>query len=434
MIKLLRKINNIRYFKKNELKESADVISNPYRGWFSLHIFDLSEEPDFREMEKKLNSFDTLVLILADIGAYRESRLGEKEFKRLENILNFFIKKNKDIILRVAYDHEGKGMEREPYSFRTVLEHAEQIAGFVGDHSEDIFIYQGLLVGSWGEMHSSRFLSEEKLRELCLRFEEKIKNKVYMAVRKPVQWRLLRVKPRPGRGADTEGLGIFNDGMFGSDSDLGTFDPSCKDAEKWCSAWNRSLETEFTGMIGKSVPIGGEALFGEAFQKLHDSQYYIQDLKEQNITYLNRYHDIRLMEYWKSSKYAGKGLFSGKSVFDYIEAHLGYRFVVINAEVLKEKDRTSVSVTIENTGFANLYIDAKLYIEYEGNAGRENAVFTGNLNEITASSKKTYSVSVKAFPGKIYIYAKQDGQEKRICFANESVSSDGKLLLGETDS
>ena len=60
------------------------------------------------------------------------------------------------MILRPVYDREGKGRECEPDSFEQVLEHLQQIGGLLRDMQHSVFIFQGMLAGSWGEMHDSR--------------------------------------------------------------------------------------------------------------------------------------------------------------------------------------------------------------------------------------------------------------------------------------
>ena len=163
MIKLLKNLNKYRSFKKESFVETAKELRNPQRGWFRLFTFVIEEEPDFNDEKYLLSGDINLALVLIDIGAYRERYLDDEALSRMDRILKAFRAQNIDIILRVAYDHEGKGLEREPLTFRQVIEHAGQIARFAAEHSKDIFIYQGLLIGGWGEMHSSRYTAAERL-------------------------------------------------------------------------------------------------------------------------------------------------------------------------------------------------------------------------------------------------------------------------------
>lgn len=429
MIKLLQIKNKYRAFHKAEFKESTDNISNPLRGWFDLYAFELNTDPSEFEKKTELDPKNSLVLLLVDISAFKNGDLNEKELQKIERILRFFKKNNKDIILRVTYDHAGKGMEREPFSFDTVKKHAERVAEFAAEHHKDMFLYQGLLIGKWGEMHTSRFSAYEKLQELYDIFESRLNGSVYMAVRKPVQLRNLKNKPYLDEKFDPGTLGIFNDGMFGSDSDLGTFNSTEKDC-KWDCSWNRENELKFIADIAEKVPIGGEALFGESFVSTHTPQDYIDELAFQHITYLNRHHDIKLINYWKKLKVSGKGVWNGSSYFDYIGAHLGYRFLVKNADMYRENNNCMLKIMIENIGFAPLYDKTDNFIRIKDNNDVEHSVHigTGILNGIGPGERKDITVSIPEFKGKLFLYAVSGISGKSIKFANQGIYPEGVLL------
>ena len=430
MINFLKMFGRANVFCPAKLEESVIPLANPYRGWFDIRIYNIETEPSFDDVSD-LNPCDRLILLMIDIGAFRDKKLGDLEMSRLERILTFYHEHGKDIILRISYDATGKGMEREPSTFNKVMLHAEQIAEFVRLHAEKIFIYQGLLVGKWGEMHTTKFLSPEKLRELNIIFEEKIGKNVYRAVRKPVQWRLANPWGSSINNIDTKGLGIFNDGMFGSESDLGTYDPSCKETKLWCSAWNRDNEITFISKIAQEVPYGGEALFGESFVTSHNTKDYISELQRTNVTYLNRNHDSKIIDYWKRELYNSNDIWDKHSCFDYIGAHLGYRFVIKSAGILKKNKGKHIKIIIENTGFANLYMDAELllYIENEGMVTEK--VFSQGLNLCKAGTSREYIERLDLIPGKYYLSARTIKEKILILFANNMSNADGSVFVGE---
>ncbi len=429
MIRLLKRINRYKGFKAAELTESISALNNPGRGWFSLYSFAVDEEFDPNQ-KFHLSDDETLVLVLADIGAFRDEENLEDALLRLDKVIDFFYEKGKDIILRVAYDHEGKGMEKEPSAFKTVLKHAEQVACFVQKHRNKIFLYQGLLIGRWGEMHTSKFTDTEKIKELNAVFEKNIGNSVFRAVRRPVQWRMLRFNPSLEEGVKTEGLGIFNDGMFGSDSDLGTFDSTNKNDISWSKAWNREKETEFIGKIAHTVPIGGEALFGEGFVSMSSPDRYIDELSVIRATYLNGHYDDKLIDYWKKTGFNKKGIWGKSNFYEYIEAHLGYRFVIRSAEVLKSAEDITIKVEIENCGFADIYKETLLYIEITGSEGTFRDCFKERLNSCHPGEVKSFSIELRKMTGRVYLCAKQS-EKKSVYFANEPLLADGKLVIGE---
>ena len=430
MIRILQKLNRYRAFHKADLKETVDNPVNPARGWFSLYSFELDKDIDEFEKECELDGKNSLVLLLVDIAAYRDGKIEDEDLKKLEKLLMFFRKNNKDIILRVTYDHEGKGMHREPLYFDKVRGHAAKIAGFVSEHHKDIFLFQGLLVGKWGEMHTSRFASHENFHVLYEIFEKKLNNPVYMAVRKPVQLRWLKDQPEKDFAFDPGYLGVFNDGMFGSDSDLGTYDGDNKDGA-WHKAWTREKEQIFTGDVALKVPCGGEALFGESFIQRNGAETILNELKRQHITYLNKKHDRKLISYWKKHKTDVKGIWNGSTYYDYISAHLGYRFCVRTVSVHKNKSGCELKVTIENKGFAPVYVDTELYACIADTEGKKQQISAneGRLNDIVPGSRYGFSFTIPVTTGKVYLFACDKNTGRMISFANQGMDTLG-LLLG----
>ena len=153
-----------------QLKESTRALKNPGCGWYHIYTFDLSKESflyiDCEEEE--------LVLLIIDIHAFRGCEQIPKEaLEYFSSILTFFEQHDKGIILRIVYDTKGRGMENEPSSIKIVKSHMKQLGSIICEHTSEkkslpgkILVHQGLFVGSWGEMHGSKFLSEARMKEL----------------------------------------------------------------------------------------------------------------------------------------------------------------------------------------------------------------------------------------------------------------------------
>ncbi len=430
MIGILKNLKKLRSFKPAVFEESTAALNNPSRGWFVLKNFNINEEPDFYNSNQKHDE-ENLVLVLIDIGACRDRALGQEEFCRMEKILDHYYDKGQEIILRVSYDSVGKGLEREPISFSQVHEHARQIAEFIAANREKIFVYQGLLVGSWGEMHSTKYAGSDRLAELNAVFEKTAAGTVYRAVRKPVQWRLLTREPGEGQEVVPGNLGLFNDGMFGSDTDLGTFDSSNKNNHAWIVPWNRERELAFISEVSKKVPFGGEALFGEGFAANHSLEEYTKELKKTHVTYLNKHHDNKLIEWFKRERIEEKGLWNSVSYYDYIGSHLGYRFVIREASMYRKKDGVYLEIIIENNGFAPVYSDTEMLLLCDDDGLDIAAGFAEKLNMCLPQESHVFRAKVEPKPGKYYISAKQIRGKRSVFFANTSVDEDGKIYLGK---
>ena len=430
MIGILKTLKKLRNFKQAEIEESIATLNNPARGWFVLKNFNIDEEPAFYNSNQKHDE-ENLILVLIDIGACRDRALRQEEFSRMEKILDHYYDKGQEIILRVSYDSVGKGLEREPITFMQVREHAGQIAEFIADHHDKIFIYQGLLVGSWGEMHSTKYAGSERLAELNDVFEEKTSGTIYRAVRKPVQWRLLKCEPEGEQEIIPGNLGIFNDGMFGSDTDLGTFDSTKKDNPAWNIAWNREKELLFISQVSRKVPFGGEALFGEGFAANRSLDDYIKELAKTHATYLNKHHDNKLIEWFKREKIEEKGLWNSVSYYEYIGSHLGYRLVIKDAAVYREKKGTYLEIHVENCGFAPVYLDTEMILASESDGVTCETVFQEKLNICYPGEKHGFITKIEPKVGKLFLYARQIIGNRKVLFANRTREEDGKIYIGE---
>lgn len=344
-------------FEPGMLEESTAYLHNPSCGWYRIYPFELGQKPDFEELYWCLRAEESLVLALVDIGAFREGEIPREALCNLADILDFFGKHDKEIILRITYDREGRGMEHEPEFLRTVIGHMQQLGAVVRAHQEPVLVVQGALVGSWGEMHDSKFLSEERLKQLVQAWQEALGD-VAIAVRTPQQWRQLHSQ---GGEAYADKTGLFNDGMFGSADDLGTYGNTGKAQSGWDGKWSREEEIAFIGRVTASVPYGGEAVEGSLDLPFAEMA---EEMRRAGVSYLNCTHDENCLRKWKAKPCKEPGVWQGKSIFDYIGCRLGYRFVVREVRLVKKKGQF-LKIYVENIGFSTLKEEAELCVRIE---------------------------------------------------------------------
>ena len=423
-----------------DLAERPEDICNPCRGWYQIYTFQADTEPDFGELEWCLDRKDTLALVFVDIGGYRDRALDEAALGRMRRILDFFRENGYDMILRVAYDHQGKAVEREPYFWDQVKEHMHQVGELLQDYGESIFVYQGLLTGNWGEMHTTRFQDERKRKELWEIMQEYRPKDTYAAVRRPAYWRQLHGEQQ-NRQSGTADMGLFDDAMFASEDHLGTFGVLSRE-NGWGEQWKREEELSFEEELCRSVPNGGEAVYGEEFQEQLTPKLVEDILRRMHITYLNKTYDSRILDVWKQWKYQGTDEWSGKSLYDYIGAHLGYRLVIrdIRFQSGRGGDSGRLEITVENTGFASLYHEVEFWLESrEG----ENAPLSDepvlmkpegkNFGAVWNSGEsRTLSCNVPLKPIQLWLYADRRADRARIRFAN-GCNKDGRTRIGELE-
>lgn len=435
MFDKFRIFNSRSNFRRADLTETAEAFCNPDRGWYQIVPFvlgeDFEKQVSFEDLKGCLLPEERLVLILLDIGRYAEEKLPDMALDQMRQILGFFAENKKDILVRALYDREGRAPEREPSLFSRVSMHMEQVAAVVAQFREAVFVYQGLLVGNWGEMHGSRYLEEKHLASLAAHLQDHIRGKQFLAVRTPAHLRKL-ITTGEWNEAAQRGIGLFDDAMFGSETDCGTF--SAKDG-------SREEELRFLEQLTLQVPFGGEAVYGDGSFGRVSPEVFLGRLRQLHVTYLNRQHDLRLLEQWKQTPYPYAGAFGGKSLYEYIGAHLGYRFWVrdVHGRGKTQADGTSLvqlELTVQNLGFAPIYRETESFLCWEDAEGRNgcNGIAL-DVRSIKGQQPLEQSLSIElpqeaVRPCRLFLMTKRRFDGTVIRFANHQ-TADGKVLLGE---
>lgn len=359
--------NSLITFEKLFGKESTDYDGNPSKGWYGLYPFVISEEPDFDNLVWSLADGDVIALVRIDIGR-RQPGVGTgspftaEELDRADRILTWFEKHSREVILRITYDTEGKGMEHEPSLIKNVAGHMRQLGPVIAAHADNIIVHQGIFVGSWGEMHDSKFLSENAVCELYETLVSACGNKVRIAVRTPMQHRfimkyLTRYMGTGNADTDTDILrpALYNDAILSSEDDMCTY------------AGGRTVWADYQDEVCTYAVCGGEVIHDNP---LNDYDNAVKELANMHVTYLNRQYDMAVLDKWRSN-----------NGYDYIGTHLGYRFVVTDTAVGRDAEEETgsktqtgvgsiyINVRIANRGFACVYDRVRLLAEFRGKDG-----------------------------------------------------------------
>lgn len=366
--------NSLITFEKLFGKESTDYDGNPSKGWYGLYPFVISEEPDFDNLVWSLADGDVIALVRIDIGR-RQPGVGtgspftDAELDRADRILTWFEKHSREVILRITYDTEGKGMEHEPSLIKNVAVHMRQLGPVIAAHADNIIVHQGIFVGSWGEMHDSKFLSENAVCELYETLVSACGNKVRIAVRTPMQHifimkYLTRYMGTGNADTDTDNAymdidilrpALYNDAILSSEDDMCTY------------AGGRTVWADYQDEVCTYAVCGGEAIHDNP---LNDYDNAVKELANMHITYLNRQYDMAVLDKWRSN-----------NGYDYIGTHLGYRFVVTDTAVGRDAEEETggktqagggsiyINVRIANRGFACVYDRVRLLAEFRGKDG-----------------------------------------------------------------
>ena len=176
-------------------------------------------------------------------------------------------------------------------------------------------------------------------------------------------------------------LTLFNDGIFGSETDLGTYGTEPRiDNSSNNRAWARQdeldwqetqMQRSFTGGEAVGMPDVINEVSPRSTANSLDSSLMIRELDQMHVSYLNSTYRQEQLNAWKNQSMTWNG--ETISVYDYIGRHLGYRFTVTQVKIScvspeKKKQTQSdtqsqisenvITLTIKNTGFANMCEEA----------------------------------------------------------------------------
>lgn len=335
-------------FHKEPMIELREDYISPGRGWYHIYTFRPEQRDEDQLQWLPFEDKETLVLLRLDIGAFRDREIDEATLDFTGRILTRFAQAGKDIILRILYDVDGKGLAHEPTDFLRVCDHMQSLGSVVSKHADRILLAQGLFIGSWGEMHDSKYLEPAQIRKLWKTWSHATGGKVPLAVRKPVQARMIAAK------ADEVSIGLYDDALLADETHMGTFGSRPSREASWEESWRAEDEYAYIRNHMRHMPIGGEVLQAETPLA---GDRVLEQLRNMQITYLNSIYHPDVLEQWKHKKVA-----DGETLYRYIGNHMGYRFVLRDVR----RQRRHLLVTIENNGFAPLYEEAKLWLVAAG--------------------------------------------------------------------
>lgn len=343
-------------YAADNFPESNTYLHNPYEGFYQIYGYVLTDEspydsvgevPHIPSAEKQKEN--RLVQIQINLRNFSDRPLSENALQQLDMILRAWSRTDYSVILRILYDWDGRATEAEPDNIEQLMQHMEQTAGVYNRYADTILLIQGLSTGNTGEMHHTNYDSKESMSLLGQKLAEVSSPAIYLSVRTPSQWRSIT-----GAGSYSElsampqnpfldRLGLYNDGMFGSVSDTGTY-----------TERSREEELAFQDELCRTVPNGGEAIIDNVYNDLDNA---IHDMRTMHISYLNSGHDPAVITKWEESVYHGPDVFDGLSGFEYIRNHLGYRYVLRQSRLVPPSARNSATLllTIENAGFSASY-------------------------------------------------------------------------------
>ena len=185
------------------------------------------------------------------------------------------------------------------------------------------------------------------------------------------------------------------------------------------------------------MPNGGEVILDNPLNEFDAAD---EALCTMRVSYLNEGYDPAVLQKWKETVCSEPGsVYDGMSGYDYIERHLGYRYVVRSAQIQKAVwawNGPELAVAVENVGYANRYTGCAVELLVTRRDTGETAallvetdVRSWNPGEtVTLKAPLALDTGVE-YEIALRVSSAEDGAP--VWFANEDVSGqDGSVLLG----
>ena len=430
--------NRITYATES-FSESNEYLFNPYQGFYHIIGYTLSDDSVPADgFSYQTDSYTApLALLEINLKNYRTTEISETGLAQLNDIFTAWSKSpsNTKLILRFLYDWDGLALVTEPESLNLILTHMNQISTLVNQHQDLVYIMQGIFIGNWGEMHHSHFMDEASVKTLMKHLHEVISPSLYLSVRTPAQWRMIGdLHDLPARfpafGVDDSligRLGLFNDGMLGSESDLGTYG-------------NRKEELKFQNQLCNYVPNGGEVIFNNNLSELETS---VSDLRTMHVSYLNADYDGRVLEKWRNTIWTGNDSFNGCDGLSYVQAHLGYRYLIRTCRLKKSgfiKPDFTLTLTLQNNGFSNTLkpFQTSIVLKNVETGECTYVPLNADLRTLGSGQKKSFTVNlpVKDLEHgsyQIYVSVTDETSGQMILLGNNNEATKDGYLLGQLE-
>ena len=346
----------------------------------------------------------------------------------LESILKTIQDYGYTTVIRFSYDNEGVG-GREPLAWSTIQSHIETLAASLNKYKSCIASVDAGFLGKWGEMHKAGdYENDESYRKLIDALMTNLDKDIKINVRRPYFYELYFGSLTP----DNENryrLGIFNDGMFGSETDIGTIEVGTRDDYiNWLN--NQGKYTLYGGEASKQNVNDEDYLASDEIYS--DYPHVLDEMLLTHPTYLNSsYNRNVLQDKWGITTYDKEDEYKGLTFLKYVTDHLGYRYIVrssiMDVEV-EQGNNLSVSLDVENTGFAPAINEYDAYFILKQGNNYYEAPLQYDIRNIesrtTSNIRFGYSIPSNITTGKWDVYIKftrKNNYNASISFANPNI-------------
>lgn len=316
--------------------ENDEDIVNPARGFYTQIYY---KEPERLEAIKEEGQ--SLCLVTMSLKDHMEEPIPDEKLERLRTLFEEARKQQIMLLFRAAYRQDEDCGEPE---LSMIKIHIEQLSEVINEYKDVVLVVQTGMVGLWGEWHGSVYLEDEDaLRNEAMRvvewWLEDLDPSINLNLRRP-----LFIQTAIEEGLDGSRIGMHNDALLATDSDMGTYIDRTEDLA-WC-------EENLNAKVN-----GGEMPYVSEYT---EPKHAVEEFEQLSLMYLNAYYNVEVLEDWKN-----KTLY-GENALDYISKHLGYRYSLETLETTEKiystSDSIQMKIQLRNSGFSSIQSRFRLYL------------------------------------------------------------------------
>lgn len=325
-------------------QETDRILNNPDRGFY-IQI-DSGRADKIPDAAKEVR----VILLAFDIGAFSSKDLPQEKLNELQEALDAAAREHVSVVFRAAYGFQKEATE--PDELSQMGRHIGQMAAVLNRFADQILVVQAGMLGSYGEWHSSRYLegTEEQQRESRLyilgQWEAALSPQIQVDVRRP---RFIREASEAGILSGR--LGLHNDALLSTDSDMGTYDAPGMEREDELVWMQENLTRQVNG---GEMPTLGEFSMPENADR---------EFAMMHTGYLNLKYNKEVIACWETA------MLRESNAKRYLENHLGYRLYLSELGMRRlhlggELYTTGIKIRLRlcNTGYAPLPEQYKVFL------------------------------------------------------------------------
>ncbi len=314
---------------------SNEPLRNPYCGFYHIYDYTIADDavfdPNSLTPFLQEDNLSRLCLLRIDLQRYREGAISDYGLAQVSAILSAWAGTDKDLLLRFTYGPDAFSDMEEPAELTTVYLHMEQLAPIIHEYASRIAAFQGDFIGSHGHGMNSALAEDNDVSELLQYLRSLLDPSVEIAACGAEQYH------RVLNDTNEEYMKTFSIYY----DDIGTALPP--DAVK------RFQITGRDHILGGTV--GADAALADP-----SSGAALTLLRQLRLSYLQTSEDSEILQAWKNATYRDDSVFSGVTLYDYVAAHLGYRYVLTSLSMefnTWQDEDAALQIGIRNDGFAN---------------------------------------------------------------------------------